>query len=97
LLRIIKLNHIIHRGLGQPPISLNLNLAHRSLQADRLTFSLIEKKKRQRLNSFFQNYGLPSPVDLLITNDHRLLRELPGYRILFDPHALVSQSQASVA
>ncbi len=76
VLRVVELNHMLHRLCGPPSIPLSFSLA--TVLPRRFT------------------YALAWAHQILISDtpsEHRLLRGLPGYLILFATHAFAPQRQ----
>ncbi len=76
VLRVVELNHMLHRLCGPPSIPLSFNLA-----------AVLPGGSLNALTPARQGSIPATP------SDHRLLRGLPGYLILFAPHAFAPQRQ----
>ncbi len=76
VLRVVELNHMLHRLCGPPSIP--------------LSFSLAAVLPRRVLNALA---AAPQGSIPATPSTHRLRRGLPGYLILFAPHAFASQRQ----
>ncbi len=77
VLRVVELNHILHRLCGPPSIPLSFSLA-----------AVLTGGILNALASALQG-SIPATPSI-----HRLRRGLPGYLILFDPHAFAPQRQS---
>ncbi len=75
VLRVVELNHMLHRLCGPPSIPLSFNLA-----------AVLPRRDTQCVSC--GTGGNPPTLSI-----HSLGRGLPGYLILFAPHAFVSQRQ----
>ncbi len=76
VLRVVELNHMLHRLCGPPSIPLSFSLA-----------AVLPRRALDALASAPQGSIPATP------SAHRLRRGLPGYLILFAPHAFASQRQ----
>ncbi len=76
VLRVVELNHMLHRLCGPPSVP--------------LSFSLATVLPRGSLNALAAAQQVLIPAT---PSEHRLLRGLPGYLILFATHAFAPQRQ----
>ncbi len=76
VLRVVELNHMLHRLCGSPSIPLSFNLA-----------AVLPRRRTYRVSYDTGRQTLPT------SSSHRLGRGLPGYLILFAPHAFAPERQ----
>ncbi len=76
VLRVVELNHMLHRLCGPPSIPLSFSLGPYSPGGELSALA-----------------AAPQGSIPATPSSHRLRRGLPGYLILFAPHAFVSQRQ----
>ncbi len=76
VLRVVELNHMLHRLCGPPSIPLSFNLA------------IVLPGGTLNALTAAQQGSIPATPSV-----QRLLRGLPGYLILFAPHAFAPQRQ----
>ncbi len=76
VLRVVELNHMLHRLCGPPSIHLSFNLA-----------AVLPRRSAYRVSCATETSRIPT------ASRHRLRRGLPGYLILFAPHAFAHQRQ----